>query len=43
MSEPTYDPKRKVFYIDVGDMDPKEALAYLEKVRKEYRRKRSDK
>jgi hypothetical protein len=33
-------PKRHVFYIDVGSMDPKEALAYLEKVREEYKRKR---
>jgi hypothetical protein len=36
----THDPKRHVFYIDVGDMDPKDVLAYLEKVREEYKRKR---
>lgn len=36
----TYDQKRHVFYIDVGDMDPKDVLAYLEKVREEYKRKR---
>jgi len=29
-------PGRAAFYIDVGDMDPKEALAFLEKVRAEY-------
>jgi hypothetical protein len=41
MHEPTYDPQRRVFYIDVGDKDPKEVLAYLEKVREEYMRKRT--
>jgi len=34
-------PNRHVFYIDVGDMDPKDALAYLEKVREEYKQKRA--
>jgi hypothetical protein len=29
-------PGRNVFYIDVGDMKPEEALAYIEKVRAEY-------
>lgn len=29
-------PDKNAFYIDVGDMDPKEVLAYLERVRDEY-------
>jgi hypothetical protein len=40
MTGPHYNPKRHVFYIDVGDMDPKEVLAYLERVREEYKRKK---
>lgn len=43
MSEPTYDPERRVFYIDVGDMDPKEALAYLNRVREEYKKRKMTK
>lgn len=34
-------PGRAVFYIDVGDMKPEEALAYIQKVREDYLKKKT--
>ena len=33
-------PNKNAFYIDVGDMDPNEVLAYLQKVREEYMKRK---
>jgi hypothetical protein len=41
MIEPVFDPKTKAFYVDVGDMKPEEALAYLQRVREEYEKMKS--
>ena len=31
-------PERYAFYVDVGDMPPKEAFAYLNKIRQQYKK-----
>lgn len=33
-------PERTVYYIDVGNLSPKKAMEYIEKVKKEIRNKK---